>query len=370
MNERKIINFLFYTGTISMCIYVCLKLRRFLNLLVHFDTVYLIFVLLSAYLLFMRLPVKNYLVGRSRISTWFAGISSFIFLYAFILISIFDIAGLCIRFFLRTPPLSDHQFMITGFLCIILILMITAYSIYKVQKPHIIHYDLHNPSVPAGYRMVLLSDLHIGYYVGPSFISKVVTAVNNLNPDIVVISGDMINASNTNECSQLNKVCSLLSRIKTREGVYAVTGNHDPDISDRDFQTFLQHSCIHLLDDSIYTNKFFHLVGRSTRTKMRKSMDCLLNEQVLTKPLIILDHDPLGIADAVACNSSLVLCGHTHKGQIFPLNLFVRLLYSRNELWGHSKNNDTDIIVSAGTGYFSMPMRLGSNCEIISINFK
>lgn len=84
----------------------------------------------------------------------------------------------------------------------------------------------------------------------------------------------------------------------------------------------------------------------------------------------MLDHDPIGIQEAREQGCQCVLCGHTHKGQIFPLNLLVSFLYPKEQLWGMGTKDGTTSIVSAGAGYFSMPVRLGSDTEIVCIDLK
>ena len=86
------------------------------------------------------------------------------------------------------------------------------------------------------------------------------------------------------------------------------------------------------------------------------------------KPKILMDHNPVGIADGIQNNIDLVVCGHTHKGQFFPANLFTKWSYGKQGFYGYSKTNKTHSIVSSGAGYFQMPIRIGTNSEIVQID--
>ena len=83
-----------------------------------------------------------------------------------------------------------------------------------------------------------------------------------------------------------------------------------------------------------------------------------------------MDHNPLGISEAVIDKADLIVCGHTHKGQFFPANIFTKLTYGKQGYYGYFKENNTQSIVSSGAGYFQMPMRIGSNSEIVVIDIE
>ena len=76
----------------------------------------------------------------------------------------------------------------------------------------------------------------------------------------------------------------------------------------------------------------------------------------------------MGIGEGVEQNADLVLCGHTHKGQFFPATLFTKLAYGARGFYGHTITGHTHSIVSAGAGYFQLPMRIGTNSELVVIH--
>ena len=102
-------------------------------------------------------------------------------------------------------------------------------------------------------------------------------------------------------------------------------GNHDPNIEDQRFTNFLRHSQICLLHNKVIRILGLNIFGRTdSRSNYRAPLKELLKQTDPSRPLILLDHDPQGIPEAVRFGADLVLCGHTHKGQFFPVTLFTK----------------------------------------------
>ena len=222
-------------------------------------------------------------------------------------------------------------------------------------------------------RVVLLSDLHIGVFVGAGYIRKVVRRVNSLSPDMVVIAGDIFDNGFAEECGQLDTVIALLRTLQTKDGVYAVLGNHDPAFTDGSMQRFFREAHIRLLYNDVIPCPLFDLAGRNDRlhskrfAEPRTPLHELLPEEPRQKPVVVLDHNPEGINEAVECGADLVLCGHTHKGQFFPLTFFTRLSHEKKHFYGQAAFGKTQAVISAGTGFFQLPIRVGTNSEISEI---
>lgn len=240
------------------------------------------------------------------------------------------------------------------------------------------------------YRVVLLSDLHIGAVIGWRFIMRVRKIVNLTHADLIVITGDLLNKAKTEECVDLSKVEEELAQMKCADGVYAVTGNHDPAGCDPQFNRFLSASGIRLLDDASVDLGPVRLIGRAgnpAEIKTRRSMQELMADgNTITaapgdntgrntnpyrnKPVIVLDHNPQGVEEAAAAGADLVLCGHTHRGQYFPVNVLTHFYYGGKLNHGYSRQGRTQVIVSSGTGFFQVPLRVGTDSEICCIDLK
>ena len=308
-------------------------------------------ILLLTGLLF-RYSERN-LVAENRALTLLTGFTAFAGIY---LVMGWLAADLISLFFSPDP-------LLTGWLVPAAVVFFAVAGMIQAGRISTIHYQV--PGFGFNRRIILLSDLHIGYYVGTKQIRKIVDVVDAQNADLVVIAGDMINDGNTLECPEIRETELLLSTLKSVQGVYACGGNHDPDPQDPDFITFLDRSRIHLLQDEAVMVEGLQIAGRNTNIRPRKSL-----EEMDLKPAktLLIDHDPAGIREAIDHGIDLVVCGHTHKGQIFPFQLFTRLVYSKSENYGMAVHDHTTSIVSSGAGVFSMPMRLGSRCEVVIID--
>lgn len=362
--------FLYDLAIILSCTYLGIKIRHWANMVFKVETA-----LPTAICMFILFIIgftvgKHCLVSKSKVITYICGFLIFMSLYLFMSLIVLDAVTLILKLFIKNPLFFDKLFLYGGYVCIGFVILCTVYAFIKVQMIKTVNYEAKIKGFDGEYRIVLLSDLHIGHYVGVRHIKNAVKIANNLKGDIILISGDLINFKNTNECSEIGRVCEILADLNSKEGTFAVVGNHDPDASEPQFQRFLRDSNIYLLEDDIYSNEKFHILGRTTKLKPRLSIKEMKSKLRDDLPVFVMDHDPMGIKEASDENVDLIMCGHTHKGQVFPFNLFVRFLYSKSETHGMAKEGKTYSIVSSGTGYFSMPMRLGSECEVICIDIK
>ena len=137
----------------------------------------------------------------------------------------------------------------------------------------------------------------------------------------------------------------------------------------QEIRRFFQEAGIHLLVDACAETADFLVVGRDDilGNPHRKPLEELLGEGASEKPVIVVDHNPLGIDDGVRLGADLVLCGHTHKGQFFPATVFTKLAYGPRGFYGHYQTGRTHSVVSAGAGYFQLPVRLGTDSEIVAL---
>lgn len=220
------------------------------------------------------------------------------------------------------------------------------------------------------YKIVLISDLHLGVFVGVNHVRKMVDKINGLNPDIVVIAGDIFNGDNglLEDSGQLKEISKQFRRIHSKEGVYAVVGNHDPKANNKAFKSFLSNAKIKLLNNDTKILSEINLIGRADDAhNIRTDMTDILLKADPDKPVVVLDHKPENILDAEKHDIDLVLCGHTHKGQFFPITIFTRLANGKEFFYGYYKHGKTHSIITSGVGFFELPARLGSNNEIVDI---
>lgn len=224
------------------------------------------------------------------------------------------------------------------------------------------------PKALDGLTIAQLSDVHIGASLGERFLEGVVEKTNQLRPDLVVITGDLVDGS----VAQLERHVAPLARLKGRFGVFFATGNHE-------FYSGADAWCAHLerLGLQVLRNRFvpvgdaggrIQLAGiddytKTGGTEVARSLGRRLDPELET---VLLAHQPRSIDDAQAMGAGLQIAGHTHGGQIYPFTELVRLttpyiagLYRHDE--------QTQIYVSRGTGFWGPPMRLAAPAEITKL---
>ena len=217
--------------------------------------------------------------------------------------------------------------------------------------------------------VVMASDIHLGTIIGKSHLAKIKDRVNELNPDIVLLAGDIIDEDISSVIK--NNVGEELARFKTKYGIYAVTGNHEYIGGVENACKYLSAHGVNVLRDSAAKiDNSFYLVGREDRSKnqftgnKRKELYSLMKDVDKSFPIILMDHQPFGLNEAVENNIDLQLSGHTHYGQLWPLNYIVEKIY--NPSWGYVINGNTHYYVSCGVGGWGPLVRTGSRPEIIN----
>lgn len=216
-----------------------------------------------------------------------------------------------------------------------------------------------------------LTDTHIGPTIRREFIEDVVAKTNALNPDIIALTGDMIDGS----VEHLREHVEPFSRLKARYGVFFVTGNHEYYSGADAWIAEIERLGIRVLRNERVeigpAAAAFDLVGVDDWTAHRfggnhgADLEAALKGRDETRLCVLLAHNPMAANDAIERGIDLQLSGHTHGGQIWPFNGVVRLV-SRFVV-GLYKEKNTQIYVSPGTGYWGPPMRIGTQAEITKI---
>ncbi len=220
---------------------------------------------------------------------------------------------------------------------------------------------------------VMVSDIHLSPINDGKFLSKIVDKINEFNPDIVLIAGDLFDDSA--EILRQRHIGASLVNIKSRNGIYAITGNHEYINGIDSAVAFIESYGIKMLrDSSALIMNSFNLAGREDRAKKqftgkpRKSLEEILENADKNYPIILMDHTPFGLEDAEKNNVALQLSGHTHHGQMFPANLITKMIYEVS--WGYLKKDRTQYYVSCGAGTWGPPVRTGSVSEIVHLKIK
>jgi predicted MPP superfamily phosphohydrolase len=230
------------------------------------------------------------------------------------------------------------------------------------------------PAASHGTTIVQLTDLHVGPTIGRAFVEDVVRRTNALAPDIVAITGDLVDGS----VDSLWNAVAPLAGLRARHGVYFVTGNHEYFSGADAWVAALSKLGIRVLANERVAigegqgpQDGFDLAGVHDHGAARigeghrSDVAAALAGRDPRREVVLLAHQPKSVYAAAELGVGLQLSGHTHGGQIWPFSFFVRL--TQPFLTGLHRHRDTQVYVSPGTGYWGPPMRLGTRAEITKI---
>lgn len=213
------------------------------------------------------------------------------------------------------------------------------------------------------------ADTHFGLLSGKDHAERFVKEINALHPDLVLLPGDIFDDDIQPFLDQ--KIDQILRKLEAPYGVYASLGNHDKhDGMMQELIDALEGSGIHVLyDDAVNIEDQLTIIGRKDKTDTnRLSLNALMNDVDLTKPTILLDHQPYELDIAEQEGIDLMVSGHTHGGQVFPGNLITNAMYEND--WGHLQKEQMHSIVTSGFGFWGPPIRIGTRSEIVNIQVK
>jgi uncharacterized protein len=240
--------------------------------------------------------------------------------------------------------------------------------------PVVTRYDI-TIDKPAGeiknLRIAAVSDIHLGSIIRKRSLKKLSGILNELHPDLVLLLGDIVDG-------EIGPVLrgDLLQHFTCPEctdGLYAITGNHEFIGGGSRTIPYIESKGIRVLKDEVVTlDGGIQLVGRIDRDsfrfyrKERLPLDSLMKKVDTKKPVILLDHQPFHLNETAEKGIDLQLSGHTHNGQMWPLNFITAKIYELS--YGYLRKGNTQFIVSSGYGLWGPRVRSGSRSEVLFIN--
>ncbi len=221
--------------------------------------------------------------------------------------------------------------------------------------------------------IALVTDIHLGTIISNSRLQKMVDMINVLRPDIVLLGGDIVDEDLAPVIE--NNLGELLGAIRSRYGTYAVTGNHEYIGGVEKAHRYLsQHGVTVLRDRTLLVDGSFYLVGREDASitqftgARRMSLDEIMKGVDTSRPVIVMDHQPFRLSQAVKNGVDLQVSGHTHHGQVWPASLITRLIYEIS--YGYREIDGTHFYVSCGYGTWGPPVRVGTVPEVVHIQLR
>lgn len=274
-----------------------------------------------------------------------------ILLLLFSMLLIFEI----INFFFKIPPKPSFYTILSITTIISIYAIMNAFGI-KIKEINIPLKNLKQETT-----LVQISDLHVGTIHNSRFLEKIVKRVNEINPDFVVITGDLVDGSGP------LRPKSYLPLNELKMPTYFVIGNHEIyENLNKVLNVFRELKLKVLQNEKIEINGI-QLIGINfSENEKENNLDKITIDHNL--PSILLAHNPNEIKNSVQKGIDLQLSGHTHNGQIVPFNLIVKIFYPN--IQGLYNYEGTKLYVSPGTGTWGPPMRFGSKNEITLIHLQ
>jgi predicted MPP superfamily phosphohydrolase len=214
------------------------------------------------------------------------------------------------------------------------------------------------PQELAGFRLVQISDVHVGPLLRKDWVAHVVEQIRQLAPDLVAITGDLVDG----RVHELREHVAPLAKIEARRGVYFVTGNHEYYSGVEEWYAHLPSLGVRpLRNERVEVAPGLELAGIEDPTGA-PDLAAALHGRDPEVALVLLAHQPRQFAEAAKRGVPLTLSGHTHGGQIWPFSWLVAL--AQPYLAGLHRRGESQLYVSRGTGFWGPPMRVFAPAEI------
>jgi len=298
-----------------------------------------------------------------------------VMLYLFLFYLLVDL-GLFILKKMRLVSLKSletHKFKMVLFgLIMLLVTIIMFKGIYNFNNTAIRKYTIEadkKSSNISRLKIAMTADFHLSDVTHKYFMHQFIEKINALEPDIVFLVGDIVESDQSSV--KMRYFEQQIRKINSKYGVYGVEGNHDIYRSNHSYD-FIQNSNIKLIRDTVLNiDNSFQLIGRRDRHhRDRKTVVELLKNATNTLPVFLLDHQPYHLENAHQQGIDVQFSGHTHHGQLFPLNYITEMIYELS--WGHRKINNTHFFVTCGAQGWGPQVKTGSKSEIMEVivNFR
>lgn len=241
---------------------------------------------------------------------------------------------------------------------LVISILFTLYGVLNAMHPVVTSYNVKvDKQVDEPIKIAFISDLHLGTpYLNENF-QNLIKIVNGGNYDIFVLGGDIFDEWTTEK--EKEHFFEILKEIKTKNGSYYIEGNHDV-LNEETYHKYTSSGVRVLQNDVLLIDNKYYLVGRKDRmTREVQGLEQMLKNVDMTLPIIVLEHQPTSVKELEENKVDLSISGHTHGGQIWPANYFVKYGYYDN---GYSKS-----IISSGYGEWGMPIKTTYHSELVSI---
>ncbi len=339
------------------------------------------------YTVIFWLVVSSFLVGMiwersasSVVSEWIYRVGAFwlAFMFYFLMaLLVVDLVRLANYFFHFLPDFSPAGKLNLGYLIIgvVTVIVVGGYLNARTTRVKVIPLTIHKQVTGrSDLKILMASDIHLGALIGEQQELKLVRIINEQQPDLVLLCGDLVDGD-IGPVLRKN-LGRHLQEIRTPLGVYAIPGNHEYIGGIQNTLPYLQSINIKVLRDEVVTlPDGIQLVGRDDRDSRRMGgennphdLKELTRNLDQAKPIIVMNHQPFHLEEAVEAGADLHLSGHTHNGQLWPLNYVTGAIFELS--WGLLQKGKTICYVSSGFGSWGPPVRTGNSPEVVVFEVK
>lgn len=321
----------------------------------------------------LRFFIIIFPVGKTsrHLINWLSSNWMGIFLYLLLFFILADLLIFIGRLTGIVPtPVPDTIRLCASVAAVCLAFGLSVYGMYHAGKIQTVSYEVpvSGNSEADGFHIVLISDLHLGAVTSEKKLETIVEKINQLEPDIICIAGDLFD-SDYEAIQNPEKAAADLRCLKAKQGVFACLGNHDAGRTFAQMEEFFKECNIRCLnEESVTIDERIILAGRvdsapigAQGNYVRTTDKQVWRNRIETgMPVVVMDHNPANLSQYTE-EADLILCGHTHHGQMWPANWVTDYGYYPK------KAGTPQAVVTSGVGVWGMPMRVGSSCEIVSI---
>lgn len=267
----------------------------------------------------------------------------------------------------------DFSVNLQGLLAVITSVIYLAAGYYLLHHVWQKDYSLKTDK-PVSLKIAMFADSHLGTTFDGEGFAEHMKTIEAQNPDIVFIPGDFVDDGSKKE--DMLRACEVLGKMNVKYGVWFSYGNHDEGyMNSRNFtaaelEQALRDNGIHVLSDEYeLVADSFYVVGRKDSSLgERKTMSELLDGVDTGKYIIVLDHEPNDYDNEAESAADLVLSGHTHGGQLFPVTYVGEWFGINDRTYGYENRNGTDFIVTSGISDWEIQFKTGTKSEYVIID--
>lgn len=247
----------------------------------------------------------------------------------------------------------------------------------------IANYELRTDKAVGSLRVVMFADSHVGTTFDGDKFAEYVKQMQDCDPDVIVIAGDYVDDDTPRE--DMIAACRALGALKTTYGVYYAFGNHDKGYYEDSARGYggaeliaeLEKNNVTVLqDEAVLIDDRFYIIGRQEAEERRRgagdraALADIVKDIDASKYSIVIDHQPTDYDNEAAAGVDLVLSGHTHGGQMFPIGIISDIFKMNDRVYGHEKRSGTDFIVTSGISDWAFKFKTGCRSEFVVVDIK